>query len=172
MPDPTGERDHSEESNVRSSDDSGSRHGERRRRRHRRKKEKPTSKVAVTAITVLLLITAAAVFLVARPHLMRRLPAHSAPRAGAAATSEYVAFGRQTVIIMNPTDKDWPHTTVTVNGEYKANCPEIPKGSQFEIWFKNFRGPKREFDAKTDKVQSVKIEPEGQEAIEWKPPIE
>src|SRR5437868_13901603 len=146
MPDPSSERDddqsRSHESDRHPDGESGSHHGHRRRRRHRRKREKPTSKVAMAAIAGLLLIVAAAIFFVARPRIMARLKQLSTPSGLAA--SQYVAFSRRTVIIMNPTDKDWPHSTVTVNDEYKANCPEIPKGTQFEIWYKSFRGPKGE----------------------------
>ena len=76
------------------------------------------------------------------------------------------------MIIINPSEKDWGYTTVTVNDEYKANCPEIPKRTQFEIWYKNFRGPKGEFDPKAAKVQTIKIEPAGEQAITWNPPVE
>jgi len=169
MPDPSSERDDSQQSDGHSSD-KGRSHEGHRRRRHRHKKEKPTSRVAMAVIAGLILISLAAGFFVIRPRLVQRLKAvSSAPRAK---PSEYVAFGRQTVIIMNPTDKDWSYTTVTVNDDYQAHCPEVPKGTQFEIWFKNFRGPKGDFDPKAQKVQSVKIQPEGQEAIVWKPPLE
>jgi hypothetical protein len=118
----------------------------------------------------LCLIAAIPVFFFVRPRIMSRLQRISTQPGTPA--SQYIGFGRQTVIILNPTDKDWGYTTVTVNDDYKANCPQIPKGTQFEIWYKSFRGPKGEFDPRSQKVQAIKIEPEGEQVITWKPPIE
>lgn len=144
-------------------------HGQRRRRRHR--KPKPTSKVAVAVFLALILIVGAGLFYALGPRLARHLKTITTQQQNAGL--QFVGFGRQTVIIMNPTDKDWGYTTVTLNDQYVAHCPEIPKGTQFEIWFKNLRGTNGEvFDRTIEPVKSVKIQPEGQEAIAWTPPIE
>ena len=85
--------------------------------------------------------------------------------------NQYVGFGRRTVILMNPSDKDWGYTTVTINGEYVAHAPEIPKGMQFEIFLNQFQGTNGIFEL-TNKVDSVKIEPKGQKPIVWSPGLE
>lgn len=85
---------------------------------------------------------------------------------------DIVAFGKQTIIIMNPTEKDWGYTTVTVNSNYIAHCPEIPKGTQFEIFFKQLLAPNgAKFDSKSEKVQTVRIEPDGMKPMDWTPPL-
>lgn len=121
-------------------------------------------------MVALILLVGAAFFIKFGPRAARRLKAVTAQPAQQA--GKYVAFGPQTIIIMNPTAQDWGYTTVTVNGDYEAHCPEIPKGTQFEFWYRNLRGPKGTFDAKTEKVESVTIQPEGQQPIKWTPPVE
>jgi hypothetical protein len=147
------------------------RHGHRHRRRRRHKADKPTSKIALIAFAGLVIVLGCGLFFAFGSRAAHKIKS-SVTRQMTAEGKKFVAFGRQTVIIMNPSEEDWAYTTVTVNGQYVAHCPEIPKGTQFEIWFKNLRGPKGEFDAKAEKVQSVKIEPEGKQPIEWTPPIE
>jgi hypothetical protein len=177
MSEPADEHDHPRESEGESHGDSSEHghsrhgHGRRQRRRRRHKKPKPTSKVAVAVFVGLILIVGAGLFYALGPRLAQHLKAITTqqPNAGL----QFVDFGRQTVIIMNPTEKNWGYTTVTLNDQYEAHAPEIPKGTQFEIWFKNLRGTNGEvFDRTVEAVKSVKIQPEGQEAISWTPPIE
>lgn len=85
--------------------------------------------------------------------------------------SQYIGFGRQTVILMNISSNDWGYTTVTLNDQYVAHVPEIPKGMQFEIFLNQFQGPNGKFE-RTNRVDSIKIEPKGQKPIEWTPGLE
>jgi hypothetical protein len=178
MSEPAGEHDRPEEGEGESRRDSSeqghSRHGQgERRRRRRRRKPKPTSKAAVAAFLGLIVIVGGGLFYALGPRLARHLKAAVQQQEKIGEGYQYVKLTRQTVLIMNRGEKDWGYTTVTVNDKYEAHAPEIPKGTQFEIWFKSFRGPNGDtIDPKAELVTSVKVQPQGQEAIVWTRPIE
>ena len=148
---------------------SGSHREHRRRRRH--KKDKPGSKLIIVGVGLLIVVVAAVIFFAVRP----RSAESKAKETSARPTGDghrYVAFGSRTIIIMNPTETDWGYTTVTVNDRFEAHCPEIPKGTQFEFFFRNLRGPEGAFEENAEKVQAVKIQPDGQKTVVWTRPIE
>jgi hypothetical protein len=128
------------------------------------------TKIAIVAI---LLLGAAIAIPVGRAVLpvLRKVRQQMAAKSANAEpeTKDFVAFGRQTIIIMNPSKKDWGYTTIVVNDKYTAHIPDLEKGMQFEIFFKQLQGTNRIFDPKAEHVETVKIEPEGLPAIHWTP---
>ena len=176
MPDPSSEHEHnqsrSNEGDRHSGDESGSQEGHRRRRRHRRKREKPTSKATILAFAALILIVGAGVYLAIGPRVIRKFKAAMQKEEGTAMSRSIVHLTYRSVIIMNSTSNDWGNATVTVNEQYEAHCPDIPKGTQFEIRLKDFRGPDGPFEPTAPTVRRVTIKVDGEPPIIWDRPIQ
>lgn len=141
-------------------------HGHRRRRRHRHRRSQPLStrsKLVIAVGAVAFVLIAAGLFSAASNMFVESKKMHHRIE-----MNQFVGFGGKTVIIMNPTDEDWGYTTVRLNDDYIAHCPELAKGMQFEIFLDQFRGGTNGvYDPKTQKIESVKIEPKGKEPIVW-----
>jgi hypothetical protein len=143
------------------------RHSHRRRRKHRRHRslsKKAKWIIAVSSFVGLLVIAG---LVSAASSAFNEMKKQSARLE----LNQYVGFSRKTVILMNPSEQDWGYTTVTINDQYVAHAPEIPKGMQFEIFLDQFQGTNGKFEL-TNRVDSVKIEPKGQKPILWTPGLE
>jgi hypothetical protein len=167
MPDSPNDQDSRSAGEQRASH---SNHQNRRRRRH--KKDKPRSKLAIAAFVALIVVVAAAIFFAVQPSAPKSKPRVATTPQQTSESQKYIALRSRTILIMNASLTDWGYTKVTVNGRFEANCPEIPKGTQFEIFYKDLRGAGGAFDPNAEKVETVKLEPEGQKAIVWTRPIE
>jgi hypothetical protein len=152
-----------------------SEHRHRRRRRRHRRDESSKTKLVIGIVLAAIVVIGGLIAVLVGPDLITKMNRKGAAGANGNTAKrngiDFVGFGRQTIIIMNPTEQDWGYTTITVNTQYVAHCPEIPKGTQFELFLKQLIGPKGQFDPKAEKVQTVKIEPEGLKPIDWTPPI-
>jgi hypothetical protein len=144
-----------------------SEHRHRRRRKHRRDRSMSKKAKWIVAGSIFAALLTVAGLVPVATNAYSQIKKH-AERFEA---NQYVGFGRRTVLLMNRSEKDWGYTTVTINGEYVAHAPEIPKGMQFEIFLNQFQGPSGKFEL-TNKVDSVKIEPKGQKPIVWSPGLE
>ena len=144
-----------------------SEHRRRRRRKHRRRQELTPKKKWIIGVSIFagLLVIAGLISMASNTISDIKV------RAEKIATTRFISFGRRTVILMNPSEEDWGYTTVTINGNYVAHAPEIPKGMQFEIFLDRFQGTNGYFNL-TNKIESVKVEPAGKKPIDWSPGLE
>ena len=151
MPDEkTGERRH--------------RHGRRRHKRRRSIELTPKSKFIIAIFSVVFIVLVAGL-ISGGSHAINEIKKASEE----AEIQKYVGVATRTLLLMNPSDQDWGNTTVTINDSYVAHVPELPQGMQFEIFLKDFRGTNGFFDPKTNKVQSVLVEPKGLKPLLWTP---
>jgi hypothetical protein len=144
-----------------------SEHRRRRRRKHRRHRQLTTKKKWIIGVSIFAGLLVVAGLLSMGSSALSDMKKQNEK----VAANQYVGFGRQTVILMNPSEQDWGYTTVTINDQYVAHAPEIPKGMQFEIFRDKFQGTNGFFSI-TNKIDSVKIEPQGQKPIYWSPGLE
>jgi hypothetical protein len=171
MSEPASEQDRPNEGeSSRDSSEHGQSHrGHRHRRRRRHKKEKPTSKAAIAAFVGLILVLGAAGYFVIGPRVIRKLKATIQQTE---LPGNVVHLNWSSVTIMNLSSNDWGYTTVTVNDKYEAHCPDIPKGTEFEIRLKDFRGPDGPFEPTAPTVRKVTVQPDGKPPIVWDRPME
>ena len=139
----------------------------RRRRKHRRHRELTPKKKWIIGVSIFAGLLVIAGLISMTSNTLGDLK----KRAEKVAANQFISFGRRTVILMNPSEEDWGYTTVTINGNYVAHAPEIPKGMQFEIFLDKFQGTNGIFNL-TNKVESVRIEPAGKKPIDWSPGLE